>query len=57
MAEAGGIGHDQPLPQVIETLRGLLQAADEGRFEVTDAQRAYLVGAIDTLELISNRSN
>jgi len=48
---------DKPLPQVIETLRGLLQAADEGRFEVTDAQRAYLAGAIDALELNSNLSN
>jgi hypothetical protein len=52
----GGSVDDKTVPEVIEGLRALLAAIDAGRIEATDAQRAYLVGAIDALTVISERS-
>jgi hypothetical protein len=53
----GGSVADLSVPEVIGGLRALLAAIDAGRIEATDAQRAYLAGAVDTLTAISERSH
>jgi hypothetical protein len=57
MAGEGGTVDDKPIPEVIDGLRSLLGAIDGGRIEATDAQRAYLQGAVDSLVVISERSH
>lgn len=54
MGEGGSVD-DRSVPEVIEGLRSLLAAIDAGRIEATDAQRAYLQGAVDSLTVISER--
>jgi hypothetical protein len=54
---AGGSVDDRTVPEVIEGLRSLIAAVDGGRIEATDAQRAYLQGAVDSLRVISERSH
>ena len=56
MVGEGGSVDDKPVPGIIEGLRSLIAAIDDGRIEATDAQRAYLRGAIDALTVISERS-
>jgi hypothetical protein len=46
---------DRTVTEVIRGLRALVEAIDEGRIEATDAQRAYLAGAVDTLVAVSER--
>lgn len=48
---------DRTVPEVIEGLRALLEAIDAGRIEANAVQRAYLAGAVDTLNVISKRSH
>lgn len=55
MAGEGGSVDDRTVPEVIEGLRSLMGAIDDGRIEATDAQRAYLGGAVDALVVISER--
>ncbi len=45
-----------PVAEVIEGLRVVLDAIDDGRIEANVAQRAYLAGAADTLAAVSERS-
>ena len=47
---------DKPIPEVIEGLRAITGAIDDGRIEASAVQRAYLEGAIDTLAAVSKRS-
>jgi hypothetical protein len=56
MAKVGSMA-DLPMSEVIGGLRALLAAIDAGQIEATDAQRAYLAGAVDTLTAISERSH
>jgi hypothetical protein len=51
----GGSVDDRTVTEVIRGLRALVEAIDEGRIEATDAQRAYLAGAVDTLVAVSER--
>lgn len=51
----GGSTADLPVPEVIGGLRALLAAIDAGRVEATDVQRAYLAGAVDTLDALADR--
>jgi hypothetical protein len=53
----GGSVDDRSVSEVIDGLRSLLGAIDDGRIEATDAQRAYLQGAVDSLVVISERSH
>lgn len=48
---------DRSIPEVIEGLRALLRAIDAGTIEATAVSRAYLAGAIDTLQAVSERSH
>lgn len=56
MSGEGGSADDRTVAEVAEGLRALLEAIDAGRIEATDAQRAYLQGAVDSLVVISERS-
>jgi hypothetical protein len=56
MSGEGGSVDDRTVPEIIEGLRSLIGAIDDGRIEATDAQRAYLGGAVDALVVISERS-
>jgi hypothetical protein len=51
----GGSVDDRTVPEIIEGLRSLIAAVDDGRIEATDAQRSYLQGAVDSLVAISER--
>jgi hypothetical protein len=51
----GGSVDDKPIPEIIEGLQSLLGAIDGDRIEGTDAQRAYLQGAVDSLVAMSER--
>lgn len=53
--EGGSVG-DKSISGVIECLRALVAAIDEGRIEATAVQRAYLEGAVDTLRAVSKGS-
>lgn len=55
MVGEGGSVDDRSVPEVIEGLRSLVAAVDDGWIEATDAQRAYLQGAVDSLVVISER--
>jgi hypothetical protein len=48
---------DRTVAEVAEGVRALLTAIDAGEIEATVAQRAYLAGAVDTLNAVSERSH
>jgi len=52
MRGEGGTVDVLSIPDVIAGLRALLAAIDAGRVEATDLQRAYLAGAVDSLEML-----
>ena len=56
MRGEGGTVDDRTVPEVIEGLRAITGAIDDGRIEATAVQRAYLEGAIDTLTAVSEGS-
>lgn len=56
MSGEGGSAEDKTVAEVIQGLLALLGAIDAGRVEANAVQRAYLAGAVDTLNVISKRS-
>jgi len=49
----GGTAADVSPAEVAERLRALLDAVDAGELVASDTQRAYLAGAVDTLDRLS----
>lgn len=46
---------DFDLPAALSALREVVRMVDAGEFQATSPERAHLVGAIQTLEVLSGR--
>jgi len=56
MRGEGGTVDDKPIPEVIEGLRAMLAAIDEGRMSCSAGYRNRLQGAVVALEALNDRS-